>query len=77
VGSHLRLASAGSPFHVCARKQGFAANMINRQVVLVSRPTGIAQAENFSVREAPMVSPEEGQILVRNEFLSVEPAMRG
>ena len=51
--------------------------MNNRQVVLVSRPTGIAQAENFAIREAPVVAPAEGQILVRNEFLSVEPAMRG
>ncbi len=51
--------------------------MINRQVVLVSRPTGIAQAENFAIRKATVVSPAEGQILVRNEFLSVEPAMRG
>jgi NADPH-dependent curcumin reductase len=51
--------------------------MINRQVVLVSRPAGIAQAENFSIREAPLAPPQEGQILVRNEFLSVEPAMRG
>ena len=32
--------------------------MINRQVVLVSRPTGIAQAENFAIREAPVVLPE-------------------
>ena len=53
------------------------ASMINRQVVLVSRPTGIAEAENFAIRDAPVVPPAEGQILVRNEFLSVEPAMRG
>ncbi len=58
-------------------REGNANNMINRQVVLVSRPAGIAQAENFAVRGAPVVSPAEGQILVRNEFLSVEPAMRG
>ena len=51
--------------------------MINRRVVLVSRPKGVAQAENFAIREAPVVGPAEGQILVRNEFLSVEPAMRG
>lgn len=51
--------------------------MINRQVFLVSRPAGIAQAENFAVHEAAAVPPAEGQILVRNEFLSVEPAMRG
>ncbi len=51
--------------------------MHNRQVVLVSRPLGVAQAENFSVREVPVVAPAEGQLLVRNAFLSVEPAMRG
>jgi NADPH-dependent curcumin reductase len=51
--------------------------MNNRQAILVSRPTGVAQAENFAIREAPVGSPAEGQILVRNEFLSVEPAMRG
>jgi NADPH-dependent curcumin reductase CurA len=51
--------------------------MINRQVRLVSRPTGIAQAENFAIRETPVAPPAEGQILVRNTFLSVEPAMRG
>jgi NADPH-dependent curcumin reductase len=51
--------------------------MINRQVVLVSRPTGIAQVENFAIREALVVPLAERQILIRNEYLSVEPAMRG
>ncbi len=51
--------------------------MINRQVVLVSRPTGIKHAEYFSIREASVVRPAERQTLVRNEFLSVEPALRG
>jgi NADPH-dependent curcumin reductase CurA len=51
--------------------------MINREVVFVSRPTGIAQAENFAIREAPVAPPAEGQILAPNEFLSVEPATRG
>jgi NADPH-dependent curcumin reductase CurA len=51
--------------------------MINRQAVLVSRPSGVAQADNFAIREAPVVSLEQGHILVRNQFLSVEPAMRG
>ena len=37
--------------------------MINHQAVLVSRPTGVAQAENFAIREAPVASPGEGNIL--------------
>ena len=50
---------------------------LNRQVVLVSRPAGIPQVEDFTVRTAPIPEPAEGQILVRNTYLSVDPAMRG
>lgn len=49
----------------------------NRQVVLAARPNGIPQAEHFRLVEAPVPALQEGQFLVRNEFLSVEPAMRG
>ncbi len=51
--------------------------MNNRKVVLISRPKGIAQAENFAIEEGPIYPPSEGQILIRNAFVSVEPAMRG
>ena len=51
--------------------------MQNRQVLLKSRPTGIPQAEHFEITERPAPELREGQILVRNQFLSVEPAMRG
>lgn len=50
---------------------------INRQVVLKSRPVGIPQAEHFEVISAPLRELREGELLVRNEFLSVDPAMRG
>ncbi len=50
---------------------------INRQVLLKSRPAGIPQAENFELAEAPVPALADKQFLVRNEFLSVEPAMRG
>ena len=49
----------------------------NTQVLLKSRPHGIPQAEHFEVVESPIPSLGEGQFLVRNDFLSVEPAMRG
>jgi NADPH-dependent curcumin reductase len=51
--------------------------MRNQAVILRSRPTGIAQAEHFAIEDVPVAAPEAGQILVRNIFLSVEPAMRG
>ena len=49
----------------------------NDQVLLKSRPHGIPQAEHFEVVQTPLPALEAGQFLVRNEFLSVEPAMRG
>lgn len=50
---------------------------MNRRVVLVSRPAGIAQAGNFAIEEQPLEPLSDGQLRVRNSHLSVEPAMRG
>ena len=52
-------------------------NRINRQVRLKSRPAGIPQPEHFDIIEVPVPNLNEGQVLVRNIYLSVEPAMRG
>ena len=49
----------------------------NRQVILKSRPVGIPQAEHFELTSAPLPELNGGELLVRNEFLSVDPAMRG
>ena len=51
--------------------------LINRQVRLRSRPSGIPQAEHFEIVEVSVGTPGPGQVLVRNLWLSVEPAMRG
>lgn len=50
---------------------------VNRQVLLKSRPDGIPQAGHFEIVETPVPVPGPGQVLVRNAWLSVEPAMRG
>jgi NADPH-dependent curcumin reductase CurA len=50
---------------------------INRQVRLKSRPTGIPEAEHFEIVNAPIPECGENEVLVRNIYLSVEPAMRG
>ena len=50
---------------------------MNKQVLLKSRPDGIPQKENFEIVERPVPALADRQFLVRNEFLSVEPAMRG
>jgi len=50
---------------------------VNRRVVLRTRPNGIPQAAHFEIVEAALPALHDGQIRVRNHFLSVEPAMRG
>jgi NADPH-dependent curcumin reductase CurA len=50
---------------------------LNRQIRLKSRPTGIPQAEHFEIADAPLPQLADRQFRVRNEFLSVDPAMRG
>ncbi len=51
--------------------------MKNRQVRLKSRPTGIPQAEHFEIVEESVPECAANQVLVRNIYLSVDPAMRG
>jgi NADPH-dependent curcumin reductase CurA len=49
----------------------------HRQVRLKARPSGIPQVEHFEIAEAEVPALDEGQFLVRNDYLSVDPAMRG
>ena len=53
------------------------AERTNRQVRLRARPPAIPQAEHFELATARVPEPADGQLLVRNRFLSVDPAMRG
>jgi NADPH-dependent curcumin reductase CurA len=50
---------------------------VNKQVLLASRPTGWVTEANFKIVESPIPQPAEGQILVRNHYLSLDPYMRG
>jgi NADPH-dependent curcumin reductase CurA len=51
--------------------------LLNRQVILRDRPRGIAQAEDFAFREVSVAPLADGEIRVRNHYLSIDPAMRG
>ncbi|WP_055574879.1 NADP-dependent oxidoreductase, partial [Streptomyces prasinopilosus] len=42
-----------------------------------SRPVGWPKPEDFSLVETEVPAPGEGQVLVRNTYLSVDPYMRG
>jgi len=49
----------------------------NRQIHLVSRPSGQASLENFALVSSPTPELQEGEVLVRHHFLSLDPYMRG
>lgn len=49
----------------------------NRCVILNARPVGVPGPEFFDIVSRPLPEPENGEFLVRNLYLSVDPAMRG
>ena len=48
----------------------------NQRIVLASRPVGAPIVENFRLEESPLSSLEEGEVLVRVHYLSLDPYMR-
>src|SRR5437667_1472684 len=51
--------------------------MENRRVVLASRPQGAVSEDNFRIESAPLPKCGDGEVLVRNLWLSLDPYMRG
>ena len=49
----------------------------SREIRLSSRPDGAPTAANFEVGEVSLAAPGEGEVLVRNLWMSVDPYMRG
>ncbi|TFW27130.1 NADP-dependent oxidoreductase [Duganella callida] len=48
-----------------------------QRIVLASRPRGAVTADNFRLESVPVPALEEGQVLIRNHYLSLDPYMRG
>src|SRR5512139_2212559 len=48
----------------------------NRQVLLARRPVGWVREEDFSIVDGDIPEPADGEVLVRNRFLSLDPYMR-
>lgn len=49
----------------------------NRQWLLAKRPDGMVGEHNFECVERPAPEPAEGEVLVRNVYLSFDPTQRG
>ena len=50
---------------------------VNRQWILAKRPFGMVGRENFEYREVPIPEAGDGEVLVRNLYLSFDPTQRG
>ena len=48
-----------------------------RRIVLASRPEGAVAPDNFRLETQAIPKPKDGEVLVRNQFLSLDPYMRG
>src|SRR5882724_8442968 len=53
------------------------ATTMNKQVLMANRPTGWVKESDFRIVEQPLPSAGDGEVLVRNLFLSLDPYMRG
>ena len=51
--------------------------LTNHQVRLASRPVGMATRANWNFTTEPVADPDEGGVLVKSLYLSLDPAMRG
>jgi NADPH-dependent curcumin reductase len=51
--------------------------MENQRVLLASRPTAEVSEDNFRIESSPQPQPRDGEVLVRNLWLSLDPYMRG
>lgn len=51
--------------------------MINKQIILKSRPAGLPEADTWELRESSIPELQEGELLLRQSHISLDPAMRG
>ena len=49
----------------------------SREIRLASRPSGVPTTANFTLARIELAPPQNGQVLVRNRYMSVDPYMRG
>ena len=50
---------------------------MQKQIKLINRPKGLPKKEDFEFIQAPISSPNEGEVLVRTVYISVDPYLRG
>jgi NADPH-dependent curcumin reductase len=52
-------------------------DLANNRFLLAARPVGLPNASDWSYGEEPVREPGEGEVLVKIQYISLDPAMRG
>jgi NADPH-dependent curcumin reductase len=52
-------------------------NLTNHQFRLAARPVGLPKRSDWNYTEEPVPDPGAGQVIVKNLYISLDPAMRG
>lgn len=52
-------------------------NQTNKLFRLAARPVGMAKRSDFTYEEVPVAEPKDGELLVKIQYISLDPAMRG
>jgi NADPH-dependent curcumin reductase CurA len=59
------------------REETPVGEIVSREIRLKHRPLGMPKEEHFELATVRVPEPEEGEMLVRNVYISVDPYMRG
>ena len=51
--------------------------MINKQLILKKRPVGMPAADTWELIETDVPALNDGEVLIQNHYISLDPAMRG
>jgi len=51
--------------------------MNNQQLLLAKRPVGMPDKDTWNLTSTPVREPKDGEVLIENHYISLDPAMRG
>src|SRR5205085_4712363 len=58
------------------RASRISAMATSREIHLAARPHGVPEPTDFALVEVDVPEPADGEVLIRNAYMSVDPSMR-
>lgn len=50
---------------------------MNKQIIFTKRPIGFPDQDTWNLETTPIPEPKEGEVLIQQHYISLDPAMRG